>query len=40
MGRFSSQGGSDYAHRLLAMMRGRFGGHAVPSPEGDPRAQG
>jgi 6-phosphogluconate dehydrogenase len=40
MGRFSSQGRSDYAHRLLAMMRGRFGGHAVPSPEGDPRAQG
>src|SRR5688572_24132537 len=30
MSRFSSQGGSDYARRLLAMMRGRFGGHAVP----------
>jgi 6-phosphogluconate dehydrogenase len=30
MGRFSSQGGSDYARRLLAMMRGRFGGHAIP----------
>jgi len=29
MSRFSSQGGSDYAHRLLAMMRARFGGHAV-----------
>jgi 6-phosphogluconate dehydrogenase len=38
MGRFSSQGRSDYARRLLAMMRGRFGGHAVPSPKGDPRA--
>jgi 6-phosphogluconate dehydrogenase len=29
MGRFSSQGGSDYARRLLAMMRAGFGGHAV-----------
>jgi 6-phosphogluconate dehydrogenase len=29
MNRFSSQGGSDYARRLLAMMRSRFGGHAV-----------
>jgi 6-phosphogluconate dehydrogenase len=29
MNRFSSQGGSDYARRLLAMMRGGFGGHAV-----------
>jgi 6-phosphogluconate dehydrogenase len=29
MERFSSQGRSDYARRLLAMMRGRFGGHAV-----------
>src|SRR4051812_18335076 len=29
MGRFSSQGRSDYARRLLAMMRGRFGGHEV-----------
>jgi len=29
MSRFSSQGGSDYARRLLAMMRQRFGGHAV-----------
>jgi 6-phosphogluconate dehydrogenase len=38
MERFSSQGRADYARRLLAMMRGRFGGHAVPSPEGDPRA--
>ncbi len=31
MSRFSSQGGSDYARRLLAMMRARFGGHAVKS---------
>ena len=29
MERFSSQDRSDYARRLLAMMRGRFGGHAV-----------
>ncbi len=29
MSRFSSQGGSDYARRLLAMMRAKFGGHAV-----------
>ncbi|HZQ72838.1 MAG TPA: decarboxylating 6-phosphogluconate dehydrogenase [Burkholderiales bacterium] len=29
MDRFSSQGGSDYARRLLAMMRAGFGGHAV-----------
>ncbi|HEY6863254.1 MAG TPA: decarboxylating 6-phosphogluconate dehydrogenase [Burkholderiales bacterium] len=27
--RFSSQGASDYADRLLAMMRNQFGGHAV-----------
>ena len=27
--RFSSQGASDYERRLLAMMRNRFGGHAV-----------
>jgi len=27
MNRFSSQGGSDYARRLLAMMRAGFGGH-------------
>ncbi len=33
MGRFSSQGGSDYARRLLAMMRKRFGGHAVQKAE-------
>jgi len=30
MARFSSQGHSDYARKLLAMMRARFGGHAVP----------
>ena len=29
MSRFSSQGASGYADRLLAMMRGSFGGHAV-----------
>ena len=29
MNRFSSQGGSDYARRLLAMMRAGFGGHPV-----------
>jgi 6-phosphogluconate dehydrogenase len=29
MNRFSSQGGSDYARRLLAMLRAGFGGHAV-----------
>ncbi len=29
MSRFSSQGKSDYALRLLAMMRAKFGGHAV-----------
>jgi 6-phosphogluconate dehydrogenase len=29
MSRFSSQGKSDYERKLLAMMRARFGGHAV-----------
>jgi len=29
MNRFSSQGGSDYTRRLLAMMRAGFGGHPV-----------
>jgi 6-phosphogluconate dehydrogenase len=29
MSRFSSQGRSDYARKLLALMRQRFGGHAV-----------
>jgi 6-phosphogluconate dehydrogenase len=40
MSRFSSQGGSDFARRLLAMMRGRFGGHAVPAavPAAEKRA--
>jgi len=32
MSRFSSQGRSDYARRLLAMMRARFGGHATEKP--------
>jgi len=31
MARFSSQGKSDYARKLLAMMRAKFGGHAVKS---------
>jgi 6-phosphogluconate dehydrogenase len=29
MSRFASQGGSDYANRILAKMRNAFGGHAV-----------
>jgi 6-phosphogluconate dehydrogenase len=29
MSRFSSQGRSDYARRLLAMMRKGFGGHPI-----------
>jgi 6-phosphogluconate dehydrogenase len=29
MSRFSSQGKSDYARKLLAMMRAKFGGHAI-----------
>jgi 6-phosphogluconate dehydrogenase len=29
MARFSSQGKSDYARKLLAAMRAKFGGHAV-----------
>jgi 6-phosphogluconate dehydrogenase len=33
MARFASQGQSDYASRLLAMMRASFGGHAVHGPE-------
>jgi 6-phosphogluconate dehydrogenase len=32
MNRFSSQGRSDHARRLLAMMRARFGGHATQKP--------
>lgn len=38
MMRFASQGRSDYANRLLAMMRKGFGGHAVqagPAPGGE-----
>ena len=31
MARFTSQGGGDYANRMLAMMRKSFGGHAVAS---------
>ena len=31
MARFASQGGDDYASKLLAMMRKGFGGHAVQS---------
>jgi len=30
MARFSSQGRADYARKLLALMRARFGGHPVP----------
>jgi 6-phosphogluconate dehydrogenase len=33
MSRFSSQGRSDYARRLLAAMRARFGGHATQKPQ-------
>jgi 6-phosphogluconate dehydrogenase len=29
MGRFSSQGRSDYARKLLALMRAGFGGHSI-----------
>jgi len=37
MARFASQGGGDYAGRLLAMMRKSFGGHALGSvARGDP----
>jgi 6-phosphogluconate dehydrogenase len=32
MARFSSQGNSDSAGRLIAMMRARFGGHAIHKP--------
>jgi 6-phosphogluconate dehydrogenase len=32
MSRFSSQGGSDHARRLLALMRQGFGGHAIQKP--------
>ncbi len=30
MGRFASQGGADYARKLLVRMRAEFGGHSVP----------
>ena len=33
MSRFSSQGRSDYARKLLAMMRAGFGGHAIKKAE-------
>lgn len=33
MSRFSSQGGGDFANRLLAMLRNAFGGHAIPGRE-------
>ena len=32
MSRFDSQGKADFAHKLLAMMRKGFGGHAVVAP--------
>ena len=35
MARFASQGGDDYAGKLLAMMRKSFGGHAVQAPVED-----
>ncbi len=34
MQRFASQGGDDFAARVLATMRNRFGGHAVPGKDG------
>jgi 6-phosphogluconate dehydrogenase len=34
MERFASQGGDDYAHRLLARLRQAFGGHAVTHDSG------
>jgi 6-phosphogluconate dehydrogenase len=39
MSRFSSQGRSDYASRLLAMMRKGFGGHAVQLDQKPPHRQ-
>jgi 6-phosphogluconate dehydrogenase len=35
MSRFDSQGKADFAHKLLAMMRKGFGGHAVSRQRGD-----
>jgi 6-phosphogluconate dehydrogenase len=37
MQRFESQGGADYANRLLARMRQAFGGHAVTATKTPPR---
>jgi 6-phosphogluconate dehydrogenase len=39
MNRFSSQGRSDYARRLLAMMRAGFGGHATQPAKPKPPPQ-
>jgi 6-phosphogluconate dehydrogenase len=39
MNRFSSQGRSDYARRLLAMMRAGFGGHATQPAKRKPPPQ-
>jgi len=39
MSRFSSQGRSDYASRLLAMMRKGFGGHAIQMDQKPPHRQ-
>jgi 6-phosphogluconate dehydrogenase len=39
MNRFSSQGRSDYARRLLAMMRAGFGGHATQRAKPKPPLQ-
>ena len=36
MSRFDSQGRADFAHKMLAMMRKGFGGHAVTSRRGKP----
>src|SRR6185503_4311268 len=36
MSRFSSQGRSDYARRLLAMMRKGFGGHPIQKRPPEP----
>jgi 6-phosphogluconate dehydrogenase len=36
MSRFDSQGRADFGHRLLAMMRKGFGGHAVTASGGKP----
>ena len=33
--RFASQGQGDYGHRMLAMMRNAFGGHAVKDADGE-----